>query len=168
MSVDHWNLCPWSVACSIPGRFGFWIRWATAIHEIVLKVSRTLLSCFAELKKCRTMLRGFMQNHAGPKNTWQEKQALDSARGGWGAGYLASRNQMGSSLTSPKYIDKLENWALTNEEQKFVNYKIKYFPWLFADIKDSLALLSASIMPSDSTMLVCSQSAGVLFTSPIN
>jgi hypothetical protein len=31
------------------------------------------------------MLRGFMQNHAGPKNMWQEKQALDSARW-WGGG----------------------------------------------------------------------------------
>jgi hypothetical protein len=88
--------------------------------------------------------------------------------GGGGGGYLASRNQMGSSLTIPKYIDKLENSALTNEEQESVNYKIKYFPWLCADMKDNLGLLSASIMPSDSTMLVCSQSAGVLFTSPIN
>jgi hypothetical protein len=103
------------------------------------------------------------------QKTCDKKNRRWTAREGAEGGYLATRNQMGSSLTIPKYIDKLENSALTDEEQEFVNYKIKYFPWLCADIKHNLGLLSARIiMPSDSTMLVCSQSAGVLFTSPIN
>jgi hypothetical protein len=70
--VNNWNLCPWSVACSIPGRCGFWIRWAAAIHEIVLKVSRTLLSCFAELKKhvepCRAKKHVTRKTGAGQRS----------------------------------------------------------------------------------------------------
>jgi hypothetical protein len=47
-------------------------RWTAAKHYIEFLIE-TLLSCFAELKKpCRTLLRGFMQNHAGQKKLVQE------------------------------------------------------------------------------------------------
>jgi hypothetical protein len=38
------NLCQWSVACSIPGRFRCPTQWAAAKHRVAIKLKETLFS----------------------------------------------------------------------------------------------------------------------------
>ncbi len=63
------NLCQWSVTSSIRGRFLDFESTERLQETLKLSLNRrTLLSSLLQNKKCRTMLRGFMQNHAGLKN----------------------------------------------------------------------------------------------------